>query len=142
MITGIKIDPRTRIGPLTWDFKSGRYWDRTSDLFGVNSRQRSLMGSFEHVKQSRRWCCGSLSGPRLLYFTAVPLWTAAGGSLPRAVCGETRRRTLGVVLDEGKLCVRTRSFGRTVARHQSRSLRGDGDGDRLGDDLLFGNGLA
>jgi hypothetical protein len=21
---------------LNWDFESGRYWDRTSDLFGVN----------------------------------------------------------------------------------------------------------
>ena len=26
-------------GPLTWDFKSGRYWDQTSDLFGVNPDQ-------------------------------------------------------------------------------------------------------
>jgi hypothetical protein len=36
--------------------------------------------------------------------------------------------------------VRTHSFGRTVARRQSRSLRGDGDGDRLGNDLLLGHG--
>ena len=79
--------------------------------------------------------------PRLLYFAAVQLWTAAGGGLPRAICrgpgAEPWCRA-----DEGKHWVRRSSFGRTVARHQSRSLRSDGDGDRLGDDLLLGDGLA
>jgi hypothetical protein len=77
----------------------------------------------------------------LLYFIAVPLWTAAGGGLPPAVCGD-QAQTPGVVLDEGKHYVRTRSFRRTVARRQSPSLRGDGDGDCLGGDLLLGDGLA
>jgi len=121
----------------------GRYWDRTSDLFGVNCRRWSLLRSFTHVKRSRGWCCGPLGAPRLLYFAAVPLWTAAGGGLPCAVCGD-QAQTPGVVLDEGKYYVRTRSFGRTVTCRQSRSLRGDGDGDgdRLGGDLLLRDRLA
>ena len=125
-----------------WAFVGGAEGNRTSDLLDANSRQRGLLRSFLHVKWSRVGCCGPLRAPRLLYFAAVPLWTAAGGGgLPRAVCGNQAQNS-GVVLDEGKHCLRTRSFGRTVAHRQSRSLRGDGDGDRLGGDLLFGDGLA
>jgi hypothetical protein len=53
------------------------------------------------------------------------LWTAAGEGLPRAVYGDQAQNP-GVVPDEGKHWIRTRSFGRTVACHQSQSLRGDG----------------
>jgi hypothetical protein len=109
--------------------------------FCVNSRQRGLMGSFEHVKQSHRWCCGSLSGPWLLYFAAVQLWTAAGGGLPRASAGTRRRTLVSCWTKESTTSERVASGGRWP-RHQSRSLRGDGDGDRLGDDLLLGDGLT
>ncbi len=91
MITHTKIDPNSSTRPLTWCFKSGRYWDRTSDLFGVNSRQRGLLESFAHVRRFLGWCCGPLGVPRLLYFAAVQLWTAAGGGLPCAVCRDRRR---------------------------------------------------
>ena len=71
MITRIKIDPRTRIGPLTWDFKSGRYWDRTSDLFGVKaaSSQYGVSGSgaayvitWTYVSGWTAWCWRLLEG--------------------------------------------------------------------------------
>jgi hypothetical protein len=118
----------------------GRYWDRTSDLFGVNCRRWGSLRPSTHVKQYLGWGCGPLGAPRLLYFAAVPLWTAASGGLPCTVCGD-QVQNLGALPDEGKRCVKTRSFGRTVVRGQWESLRGDGDGDRLGDDLLLGDRL-
>ena len=36
MIMQMKIVYKRLNGPLTWDESGGRYWDRTSDLFGVN----------------------------------------------------------------------------------------------------------
>lgn len=111
------------------------------DLLGVNSRQWGLLESFAHIRWSLRDRCSPLRAPRLLYFAAVPLWTAVGGSLPRAVCGDPAQNP-GVVPDEVEHWVRTRSFGQTVACRQSRSLRGDGDSDRLRDDFLLGDGLA
>jgi hypothetical protein len=127
--------------PVTWDDSGGRYWDRTSDLFGVNSRQWGLLKSFTHIRQSLEWCCAPLRTPRLLYFAAVPAWTTAGEESPHAVRGN-QAQDPGVMLDEGKHCVRMHSFGRTVARPQPQSLRSDGDGDRLGDDFLFGDRLT
>jgi hypothetical protein len=32
----LKIGDKASIKPLTWGDDGGRYWDRTSDLFGVN----------------------------------------------------------------------------------------------------------
>ena len=32
-----RIDPEASIGRLAGGVESGRYWDRTSDLFGVNA---------------------------------------------------------------------------------------------------------
>jgi hypothetical protein len=37
MIACIKIGNEAPTGPLTWDYGGGRYWDRTSDLFGVKA---------------------------------------------------------------------------------------------------------
>jgi hypothetical protein len=108
---------------------------------GVNSRQWGLLKSFAHIRRSLEWRCAPLRALRLLYFAAVPVWTTAGGGLPRAVRGNQAQNP-GVLLDDGKHCVRMHSFGRTVARRQSQSLRSDGDGDRLRDDLLLGDGLA
>jgi hypothetical protein len=58
----------------------GRYWDRTSDLFGVNCRRWGWLGSFTHLGRSLRDHCGPLRAPRLLYFAAVRQLPETGGN--------------------------------------------------------------
>jgi hypothetical protein len=77
----------------------------------------------------------------LLYFAAVPIWTTVGGGLPHTVCGNQARNP-SVMQTKGSIVSERITFGRTVARRQSKSLRSDGDSDRLGDDLLLGDRLT
>jgi hypothetical protein len=76
--------PGQRPGPFSVELRG----IEPPDLLDANSRQQGSMESFAHVRRSAGGCSGSLGGPRLLYFAAVQQWTAAGGGLPRAVCGD------------------------------------------------------